>query len=107
MSNSDVTQTEARSLRHDALAVAFFSMAVRALCHPDFHYHNPATSTGGSGLALIVNGPIGPRLGINATNNVFGPGVRANATIGRARKLRTPKSKKCNMRSSTSLIRAW
>ncbi|MBM4259015.1 MAG: hypothetical protein FJ147_24340 [Deltaproteobacteria bacterium] len=61
--------------------------AVRALCHPDFHYHNPATSTGGSGLALIVNGPIGPRLGINATNNVFGPGVRANATIGRALRL--------------------
>ena len=23
--------------------------AVQALCHPDFHYHNPATSTGGSG----------------------------------------------------------
>ena len=61
--------------------------AVRALCHPDFHYHNPATSTGGSGLALIVNGPIGPQLGINATNNVFGPGVRANATIGRALRL--------------------
>jgi hypothetical protein len=61
--------------------------AVRALGHPDFHYHNPATSTGGSGLALIVNGPIGPRLGINATNNVFGPGVRANATIGRALRL--------------------
>jgi hypothetical protein len=61
--------------------------AVRALCHPDFHYHNPATSTGGSGLALIVNGPIGPQLEINATNNVFGPGVRANATIGRALRL--------------------
>jgi hypothetical protein len=61
--------------------------AVQALCHPDFHYHNPATSTGGSGLALIVNGPIGPALGINATNNAFGPGVRANATIGRALRL--------------------
>jgi hypothetical protein len=61
--------------------------AVQALCHPEFHYHNPATSTGGSGLALIVNGPIGPALGINATNNVFGPGARANATIGRALRL--------------------
>ncbi len=61
--------------------------AVRALCHPDFHYHNPATSTGGSGLVLIVNGPIGPQLGINATHNVLGPGVRANATIGRALRL--------------------
>lgn len=61
--------------------------AVQALCHPDFHYHNPATSTGGSGLAIIVNGPIGPALGINSTNNAFGPGVRANATIGRALRL--------------------
>jgi hypothetical protein len=61
--------------------------AVQALCHPDFHYHNPATSTGGSGLVWIVNGPLGPALGINATNNVFGPGVRANATIGRALRL--------------------
>jgi hypothetical protein len=61
--------------------------AVQALCFPDFHYHNPATSTGGSGLALIVNGPIGPALGINATNNVFGPGAHANATIGRALRL--------------------
>jgi len=61
--------------------------AVQGLCRPEFHYHNPATSTGGSGLAVIVNGPIGPALGINATNNVFGPGVRANATIGRALRL--------------------
>ena len=34
-----------------------------------------------------MNGPLGPALGINATNNVFGPGVRANATIGRALRL--------------------
>src|ERR1041384_826746 len=34
--------------------------AVQALCYPDFHYHNPATSTGGSGLVVIVNGPLGP-----------------------------------------------
>jgi hypothetical protein len=26
--------------------------AVQGLCHPEFHYHNPATSTGGSGLAI-------------------------------------------------------
>lgn len=61
--------------------------AVKALCHPDFAYHNPATSTGGSALAMIVNGPIGPALGINSGNNVFGPGQRANATIGRALRL--------------------
>ena len=61
--------------------------AVRCLCRPEFHYHNPATSTGGSALTLIVNGPIGPELGINAIHNAFGPGVRANATIGRALRL--------------------
>ena len=36
---------------------------------------------------IVVNGPIAAKLGINGTNNVFGPGVRANATIGRALRL--------------------
>ena len=61
--------------------------AVKALCHPDFSYHGPASSTGGSAMVLIVNGPIARRLGINAGNNLFGQGVRANATIGRAVRL--------------------
>src|SRR5262245_62891542 len=53
--------------------------AVRALCHPDFAYHGPASSTGGSAMVLIVNGPIVQTLGINAGNNAFGQGTRANA----------------------------
>ncbi len=61
--------------------------AVRALCHPDFQYHGPASSTGGSAMVLIVNGPIAERIGVNAGNNVFGQGTRANATIGRAVRL--------------------
>jgi len=61
--------------------------AVKALCHPDFAYHGPASSTGGSAMVLVVNGPIVRRLGINAGNNLFGQGVRANATIGRAVRL--------------------
>jgi hypothetical protein len=61
--------------------------AVRALCHPDFAYHGPASSTGGSAIVLVVNGPIARRLGVNAGNNAFGQGVRANATIGRAVRL--------------------
>ncbi len=61
--------------------------AVRCLCRPEFHYHNPATSTGGSAFVLVINGPIGPLLGINSGHNAFGPGVRANATIGRALRL--------------------
>jgi hypothetical protein len=61
--------------------------AIRALCHPDFAYHGPASSTGGSAMVLIVNGPIVRALGINAGNNLFGQGHRPNATIGRAVRL--------------------
>jgi hypothetical protein len=38
-------------------------------------------------MALVVNGPIAPRLGINSGNNAFGQGHRPNATIGRAVRL--------------------
>ena len=31
--------------------------AVRGLCHPHFAYHGPASSTGGSAMVLVVNGP--------------------------------------------------
>src|SRR5262244_1432684 len=61
--------------------------AVRGLCHPTFAYHGPASSTGGSAIVLIVNGPIARAVGINSGNNVFGQGTRANATIGRAVRL--------------------
>jgi len=61
--------------------------AVKALCHPTFGYHGPFTSTGGAALVLIVNGPAAPKLGINSQDNAFGPGVRANLTIGRALRL--------------------
>src|SRR6267378_3123715 len=61
--------------------------AVRGLCHPDFAYHGPASSTGGSAMVLIVNGPVARRLAINGGNNAFGQGHRPNATIGRAVRL--------------------
>ena len=61
--------------------------AIRGLCHPDFAYHGPASSTGGSAMVLIVNGPIVRALGINSGNNLFGQGHRPNATIGRAVRL--------------------
>jgi hypothetical protein len=61
--------------------------ALRGLCHPDFSYHGPASSTGGSAMVLIVNGPIVRRLAINHGNNAFGQGHRPNATIGRAVRL--------------------
>ena len=61
--------------------------AIQGLCHPDFAYHGPASSTGGSAMVLIVNGPIAGKLGVNSGNNAFGQGTRANATIGRAVRL--------------------
>jgi hypothetical protein len=61
--------------------------AVKGLCRPEFAYHGPASSTGGSAIVVIVNGPIVTRLGIKFGNNLFGQGVRANATIGRAVRL--------------------
>jgi hypothetical protein len=61
--------------------------AVKSLCEPAFAYHGPASSTGGSAMVLVVNGPIAKRLGINSGNNAFGQGHRPNATIGRAVRL--------------------
>ena len=61
--------------------------SVEAMCDPASGPHGPTASTRGAGLLLIVNGPPVVSLGINSGGNVFGPGVRANATIGRALRL--------------------
>jgi len=60
---------------------------VEALADPLYGYHGPGTSTGGAAVLMIVNGPIARELGINNDHNLFGPGWRANATIGRAVRL--------------------
>jgi hypothetical protein len=44
-------------------------------------------STTGPAPLLVVNGPVRQRLGFNSRGNVFGPGFRANATVGRAIRL--------------------
>jgi hypothetical protein len=61
--------------------------ALEALADSLYEYHGPATSTGGSAVFLQVNGPIAHELEINSGDNLFGPGWRANATIGRAVRL--------------------
>jgi hypothetical protein len=61
--------------------------AVEAMGDPRWSYHGPATSTGGSAVLLIVNGPIARELDLNCGDNLFGPGWRANASIGRAVRL--------------------
>ncbi len=61
--------------------------AVEAIGEPAWNYHGPGTSTAGAGVLIVVNGPIARELDINAGDNLFGPGWRANATIGRAVRL--------------------
>jgi hypothetical protein len=61
--------------------------AVEGIADPRWSYHGPGTSTGGAGVLMIVNGPIARTLDINAGDNLFGPGWRANLTIGRAVRL--------------------
>ena len=61
--------------------------AVEALADPLYGYHGPGTSTGGAAVLMIVNGPIARELDMNSGDNLFGPGWRANATLGRAVRL--------------------
>ena len=61
--------------------------AVKALAAPEFGLHHVASGHSGATIMIVVNGPIARKLGINATNNLFGPGPRANASIGRALRL--------------------
>ena len=61
--------------------------AVEAVGDPRWSYHGPSTSTGGAAVLMIVNGPIARELEINCGDNLFGPGWRANMTIGRALRL--------------------
>ena len=64
-----------------ALAVA------ECACEPAFNLHGVATSTHFSTPLIVVNGPVRTRIGLNSGFGVFGPGYRANATIGRALRL--------------------
>ena len=58
--------------------------AVSAMAAPEFNLLGIATTTGSATTCVIVNGPIVSEIGMNSGANAFGPGNRANATIGRA-----------------------
>jgi len=60
---------------------------LEAMCEPEFNYHGSQVSTGSSAQLIVVSGPIAKELDINSGVNVFGPGCRANSTIGRAVRL--------------------
>ena len=61
--------------------------AVEAACDPVFNLHGQSGTTNAASPLIIVNGPVRQRLGVNCAAGVFGPGYRANATIGRALRL--------------------
>ena len=61
--------------------------ALEAMNEPAFNFHGSTASTGGSAPLLIVSGPIVEDIAMNCDVNLFGPGNRANNTIGRAIRL--------------------
>lgn len=61
--------------------------ATEAVLEPKFNLNAVQTTTHQCAVLLIINGPAGRRLGINAKGNCFGQGARANATMGRAIRL--------------------
>lgn len=61
--------------------------AFEAMDREPFNFHGSTASTGGSAPLLIVSGPVADEIGMNCDVNLFGPGNRPNATIGRATRL--------------------
>ncbi|MCY3823441.1 MAG: hypothetical protein OXG62_06180 [Nitrospinae bacterium] len=61
--------------------------ALSAVTKPRYGLSHRQTTTHPATALIIVNGPIAKRLRINSGSGLFGPGWRANATIGRALRL--------------------
>jgi hypothetical protein len=60
---------------------------VESILEPKFTLHAITSSTMGAGILTVVTGPIASKLNLHGGTSVFGPGYRANATIGRAVRL--------------------
>ena len=61
--------------------------AVQAACDPEFGLYSVQATTHPCAVMMLVSGPIVAELGLNFAHGAFGPGFRANATIGRAMRL--------------------
>lgn len=61
--------------------------AVEAMLEPAFNLYAVQATTHPCSPLVVVNGPIASEIGLNARYGAFGPGFRANATIGRAIRL--------------------
>ena len=61
--------------------------AIVAMCGSHFNLNGIQTTTHMAAPLVVVNGPVRHAIGMNAGAGLFGPGNRANATIGRAIRL--------------------
>ena len=61
--------------------------AISAITESQYNLHGISVSTFGAATLTVVGGPIVKELGLNSGVGVFGPGNRANSTIGRAIRL--------------------
>ncbi|HEU4368137.1 MAG TPA: hypothetical protein VFV05_07930 [Methylomirabilota bacterium] len=61
--------------------------AVEAVLEPAFNLYGVQATTHPVAPLLVVNGPYGREVGLHGGSGCFGPGFRANATIGRALRL--------------------
>lgn len=61
--------------------------AVEAMLDPAFNLYGVQATTHPVAPLVIVNGPYARRIGLHSGSGCFGPGFRANATIGRAIRL--------------------
>ena len=61
--------------------------AMRAMCENHFNLNAIQATTHVIAPLAIVNGPVRKQIGMNGSHGAFGPGNRANATIGRAIRL--------------------
>lgn len=61
--------------------------AIEAVLEPEFNLHGITASTMGAAVLTVISGPVVKTLDLNGGISLFGPGHRANATIGRAIRL--------------------
>jgi hypothetical protein len=61
--------------------------AVRAHLDPMGNCHSTTGTLSGAAQVVVINGPIRKEIGVHCYSGCFGPGFRANATIGRALRL--------------------
>jgi hypothetical protein len=64
--------------------------AVEAVAQPEFNLFDIQTTTGTATPLLLINGPVIQHCSFNAGANALGPGIRSNATLGRALRLVLP-----------------